>query len=119
MDTNELEPYLGQAFTARIDRPLGSLHPVWGFEYRLNYGYIVDMPAPDGEDQDVYVMGVDELLHNFTGVCIAVVLRDDDVEDKLVLAPAGMTFNRKQIAEAVAFQEQFFKSRVILIGDQA
>lgn len=61
------------------------------------------MPAPDDEDQDVYVMGVDEPLQSFTGVCIAVIVRADDVEDKLVLAPAGMTFSREQISDAVAF----------------
>lgn len=110
--------YLGLVFTATIDRPLRSRHPEWGFEYKLNYGYIANMPAPDGKDQDVYVLGVAQPLESFTGVCIAVILRDDDVEGKLVLALADMTFTREQIAEAVAFQEQFFKSRVILPGDQ-
>jgi inorganic pyrophosphatase len=73
--------------------------------------------APDGEEQDVYVMGVEEPLQSFTGVCIAVIFRADDVEGKLVLAPVNMPFSREQIAEAVAFQEQFFRTQVILPGD--
>ncbi len=110
--------YLGKIISVIIDRPLGSRHPVWGFEYLLNYGYIAGIPAPDGEDQDVYVMGIGEPIETFTGECVAVIIRADDVESKLVLAPVGMRFSREQIADAVRFQEQFFKSRIILPGDQ-
>jgi inorganic pyrophosphatase len=117
VNTLNLSQQLVQTFTATIDRPIGSHHPEWGFEYKLNYGYIACMPAPDGEDQDVYVVGVEEPLQSFTGVCIAVILRVDDVEGKLVLAPVNVPFSREQIAEAVAFQERFFMSQVILPGD--
>ena len=92
---------------------------MWGFEYGLNDGYIKGLPGPDGEDQDVYIMGVEEPLETFTGVCIAVILRANDVEGKLVLAPAGLAFDREQIAEAVAFQEQFFECHILLPGDSA
>ena len=119
MDVINLTQYLGKELTATIDRPLGSRHPKWGFEYRLNYGYIPGMAAPDGEEQDVYVMGVDKAILSFTGVCVAVIMRTDDVEGKLVLAVDGNAFSRKQIIEAVAFQEQFFDSRVMLPGDIA
>jgi inorganic pyrophosphatase len=117
MDVINLSQFLGKKFTATIDRPIGSRHPEWGFEYQLNYGYIPGIAAPDGEDQDVYVMGLDKSILSFTGVCVAVIMRTDDVEGKLVLAADGSAFSRKQIIEAVAFQEQFFDSRVILTGE--
>ena len=118
MEAQQLTNYLDQVFLATVDRPLGSLHPDWGFEYLLNYGYVAGMPARDGEDQDAYVMGVDEPLATFTGVCIAVILRANDAEGKLVLAPPGTTYSREQIAKAVAFQERFFESRIILSGER-
>lgn len=117
MDVINLSQFLGKKFTATIDRPIGSRHPEWGFEYQLNYGYIPGIAAPDGEDQDVYVMGVDKPILSFTGVCVAVIMRTDDMEGKLVLAADGSAFSSKQIIEAVAFQEQFFDSRVILTGE--
>ena len=117
MDAIDLSHCLGKTFTATIDRPVGSRHPDWEFEYQLNYGYIPGMAAPDGEEQDVYVMGIAEPVEFFTGVCIAIILRANDVEGKLVLAPDELLFSREQIAEEVAFQEQFFDSRIILPED--
>jgi len=38
-------------------------------------------PAPDGEDLDAYVLGVDRPLDIFRGLVIAVIHREDDVED--------------------------------------
>lgn len=101
-------------FTARIDRPLGTAHPKHpDLIYCVNYGEIVGVPAPDGDWQDVYVLGVDEPLQEFTGERIAVIRRRDDVEDKWVLAPAGMRFTAEEIMDAVAFQEQYFDSYVV------
>ena len=45
--------------TVTIDRPLGSKHPTHDFIYEVNYGYIEGIIAPDGEEQDVYVLGID------------------------------------------------------------
>lgn len=97
-----------------IDRPIGSKHPDFDLLYELNYGYVEGLIAADGEEQDVYVMGVTEPLTRFDGRCIAVIIRADDVEGKLVLAPDGMSFSAEEIAEAVRFQERFFDSQVIM-----
>ena len=107
-------------FTARIDRPLGSAHPKHpDLIYRVNYGEIVGIPAPDGDWQDVYVLGVEEPLETFTGERIAVIHRRDDVEEKWVLAPTGMRFTAEEILAAVAFQEQYFDSYAVLEADEA
>ena len=49
---------LGKTVTVTIDRPLGSHHPVYKkLYYPVNYGYIKGIMAPDGEEQDAYILG--------------------------------------------------------------
>jgi len=108
-----LKQYLGKIATVIIDRPIGARHPKYpDVKYPINYGYIEGIMAPDGEEQDVYVLGVGEPLTTFVGRIIAVVCRENDVEDKWVAAPDGMHFTVNEIADAVHFQEQFFISRI-------
>ena len=67
--------------------------------------------APDGEEQDAYIIGVNEAVKEFTGKIIAVVHRLDDVEEKWV-APENLSFSEKEIMEQIKFQEQYFKSEI-------
>ena len=39
--------------------------------------------APDGEEQDAYIIGVDEPVKKFTGKVVAIIHRKDDIEDKV------------------------------------
>lgn len=101
--------------TARIDRPLGSAHPRHpDMVYPVNYGEVVGVPAPDGDWQDAYILGVDVPVKTFTGRRIAVIHRRDDVETKWVLAPEGMTFTAEEIMAAVWFQEKYFDSYCVM-----
>lgn len=105
---------IGQTVKVTIDRPLGSFHPEHpDMFFPINYGYVEGIIAPDGEEQDVYILGVDKPLREFTGRVIAVIHRLDDVEDKWVAAPEGVTFSKEEIIEQVRFQEQYFKSEII------
>ena len=106
---------LGQTVTVFIDRPMGTCHPKHkDIYYPVNYGYIPGVIAGDGEEQDAYVLGVSEPLQEFTGVVIAIIHRFDDVEDKWVAAPEGVTFTKEEILEQVKFQEQYFQSEIVL-----
>jgi len=81
---------IGKVLKVKIDRPLGSSHPDYPEHiYPINYGYVEGIIAPDGEEQDVYVLGVDKAVDEYEGELIAVIKRDDDVED-IVLHPHGM-----------------------------
>jgi len=91
---------------------MGSRHPRHGFVYPLNYGYVPGVPAPDGDELDVYVLGVFEPIDAFVGRCIAVIHRLDDNDDKLVLVPEGKTYTDGQIRALVEFQERFFESEI-------
>ena len=104
---------LGKNVTVIIDRPLGTYHPKHkDIFYPVNYGYVPGIIAGDGEEQDAYVLGVNEPLQEFTGVVIAIIHRFDDVEDKWVVAPEGVTFTKEEIWKQVKFQEQYFKAEI-------
>ncbi len=111
----EMNTVIGRTVTVTVDRPLGSYHPEHkDMYYPINYGYVEGIMAPDGEEQDAYILGVDEAVDKFTGTVIAVVHRNDDVEEKWVVAPVGMTFTKKEIGEQIHFQEQYFDSEIIM-----
>ena len=111
------EDILGKTVTVMIDRPLGSYHPEHEtLRYALNYGYIKGIAAGDGECQDAYVMGVEEPAETVSGRVIAVLHRRDDVEDKWVVAPEGLSFDRGEILRATHFQERFFDIEIFCEG---
>ncbi len=104
---------LGKSVTVIVDRPLGSCHPKHkDIFYSVNYGYIPGIFAADGEEQDAYILGVNEPVKEFTGKVVAIIHRFDDVEEKWVVAPEGAPFTREEIAKLVAFQEQFFQTEI-------
>ena len=106
---------IGKIVTVTVDRPLGSFHPKHkDIYYAVNYGYIKGTVAPDGEEQDAYILGVDTPVKEFTGRVIAVIHREDDVEDKWVVAPEGYTFSKEEIERQVYFQEKYFKHSIIM-----
>ncbi|MBP1048370.1 inorganic pyrophosphatase [Enterococcus sp. BWM-S5] len=98
-----------------IDRPIGYVDS-YGNMYPINYGYVEGVMGGDGEEQDVYILGVVEPLKVFEGEVIAVIHRKDDVEEKWVAAPNGVRYSVNQIQEAVHFIEQYFDSSVRLIS---
>lgn len=102
--------------TVKIDRPMGSFHPEHkDLFYPINYGYIEGLFAGDGEEQDAYILGIDEPVAEFSGKVIAVVHRTDDVEDKWIVAPDGATFTVDEIEKAVHFQEKYFSHTIELL----
>ena len=107
-----ISQWMGQLVHIEVDRPIGYRHG--GIVYPINYGYIPGVIAGDGEEQDAYILGVTEPVSSFDGRVIAAILRENDCEDKLVVAPDGMLFDRTQIAQAVHFQEQYFVGAVLM-----
>ena len=100
---------IGKVVKVIVDRPLGSHHPKHkDIIYPVNYGYISGVFAPDGEEQDVYILGVDEPVTEFEGKVIAIVHRLNDIEDKWVVADENKVFSKEEITNSVAFQERFF-----------
>lgn len=94
-------------------RPLGSKHPKHSFTYEVNYGYIPNTKSADGEELDAYVLGVDKPLTEIKGICIAVIRRIDDDDDKLIVTPNGEDFSDAEIKKLTEFQEKWFKHVIL------
>jgi len=106
--------FLGKVVKIKIDRPLNSRHPKHNFLYEVNYGFVLGTKAPDGEELDAYLLGVGELVDEFEGLCVAIIHRLDDDDDKLIVVPKELEkISDDEIRKKTAFQEQYFKSVIV------
>lgn len=105
--------FIGKRVSVTIDRKLGAKHPNWGYIYPTNYGYIPNTISADGEELDAYVLGVFEPIDTFDGICIAIIHRLDDNDDKLIVVPEGKNYTDEQIDSLTEFQEKFFKHIIL------
>ena len=111
---NYAKKFLNKIVNVKIDRPLGSKHPKYeDMIYPVNYGFIENTKAPDGEEVDVYILGIDKPLEEFKGKCIALIQREDDNDDKLIVVPKDITFSNEEILKLTNFQEKYFKSKIV------
>lgn len=102
--------------TVKIDRPLGSYHPKHkDLYYPINYGYVEGVIAGDGEEQDAYILGINEPLETFTGNIIAVIHRINDNENKWVVAKENTNYTVQEIEKQVQFQEKYFEHFIELV----
>ena len=110
----QVRSYLGKTVKIIIDRPIGYEHKKEGYciFYPVNYGYIPEVIGGDGEELDVYLLGVNEPVDEYVAKIIGIVHRENDVEDKLIAAPAGVAFDKYEIEEEVSFQEKYYKTEI-------
>ncbi len=108
MKTINHSALIGSATKIRkAPNPIGYVHrkETYSLIYPINYGFIPGVLGGDGEELDVYLLGVDTPQKEYTGKIIGIVHRQNDVEDKLVMAPEGVIFTQNEIAKQVHFQE--------------
>ncbi len=105
--------FLGKKVEVIIDRPMSTKHPKHGFIYEVNYGYIPNTKSPDGEELDAYFLGVDKPLEKTEGVCVAIIERTNDDDDKLIVVPEGIEISDKEIEKQTEFQEKWFKHKIV------
>ena len=104
---------IGKTVTVTVDRKLGTYHPRSNqILYSVNYGYVSGIIAGDGSEQDAYILGINEPLDTFTGKVIAIIHRNDDIEEKWVVAPENMLFTAEEIKKQTYFVEQYFNIEV-------
>ncbi|MGN0178221.1 MAG: inorganic diphosphatase [Monoglobaceae bacterium] len=110
----QVRSYLGKTVTVKIDRPVGYVHnkESYTITYPINYGYLPNVIGGDGEELDVYLLGVSEPVKEYRARVIGIVHRENDVEDKLVAAPLGMVFSKEQVEKAVDFQERYYDTHI-------
>lgn len=105
--------WLGKKVTVKMDRPIGTVHPKHpDIIYPINYGYVEGLVAGDGEEQDVYILGIDKPVDEAEVVIIAVIERLDDNEDKWVGVPEELLDTplcyECSINKEIEFQEQYY-----------
>ena len=66
--------------------------------------------VPDGEEQDAYILGVNEPVDKFTGKIMAIVHRKDDIEEKWVVVPDGMMFLKEEIRQQI-----YFRNNILIV----
>ena len=110
-----LEEYLNKIVKVKVDRPKGSKHPKFDdIIYPINYGYVENTVSGDGEEIDVYILGVDKPVQDFTGRVIAIIDRLNDNESKLVAAPDKMHYSKAEIEKILEFQEKYFVHKIVM-----
>ncbi len=106
--------FLGKKVQLEFDQPIGSSYEPHKIDsYPVNYGYVPGILAPDGDDLDAYFLGTDKPLTKVEGICIAIVHRRNDDDDKLIVVPEGIRYTDEEIMKQVAFQEHLYDSIVV------
>ena len=110
----QVKSYLGKLVDIEIDRPVGYVHHKKDYDlhYPINYGFIPGVIGGDGEELDVYVLGIEKPVKKCRVRIIGIAHRENDVEDKLIGAPDGMSFTSAEMAELVSFQEKYYKTTI-------
>lgn len=105
-----LKSLIGKRIKVIIDRPVGYKH--YDTVYPINYGYTEKMTALDGEFQDVYVLGINEAVSVINGTVVAIIHREEDLEDKLIVLKRKRLISDMEIEQSVSFIEQYFKHHI-------
>ena len=114
----QVESYYGKLVKIAFDRPVGTQHEKRGntWVYPINYGYIPNVFGGDGEELDVYLLGVYTPINDPCLVkIVGAVFRADDDEDKLLaVLPDAPVPSAADAAKGIDFQEQYHTSHVEL-----
>ena len=113
-DIEKYKFYLNKEVLVKVDRKLGEKHPNFDYIYPVNYGYIPNTLSEDGEEIDVYILGIFYPVDEFKEICKAVICRYDDNENKLIVVPRDKSYSVEQVEALIEFQEKFFKHKIII-----
>ena len=113
-DIEKYKFYLNKEVLVKVDRKLGEKHPNFDYIYPVNYGYIPNTLSEDGEEIDVYILGIFYPVDEFKGICKDVICRYDDNENKLIVVPRDKSYSVEQVEALIEFQEKFFKHKIII-----
>jgi len=106
--------FLGKKVHLEFDQPVGSSYQPHNINsYPINYGYVPGVLAPDGDDLDAYLLNVFKPLKEADGICIAIVHRTNDDDDKLVVVTEGTELTDEEIIKQVSFQEYLYESIIV------
>lgn len=106
--------WLGRCCRVTVDRPLGSRHPrLPDVFYPVNYGFIEGTLVGDGCEIDADILDVGEPVASYCGLCVAVIDRRNEDEDKLVFADRPVT--EDVIRAQTEFMERHFDIEIAVL----
>ena len=106
--------FIGRNVEVFIDRPKGSHHPEYNdMVYEVNYGYLPGTTGGDGEEIDIYILDEDMPVKTCKAKVIAVIMRSDDNEFKLVGVTKDSYYSDSEIKQKTDFVEKYFKSTIL------
>ena len=108
--------FLGKEVEVTVDRKLGTHHPKYNdMIYPINYGYIEGTISGDNEELDAYVIDENTPKDKVKGVCIGILQRIDDMDDKLIiLVNNNKKYDIDEINKIIDFQEKYFSTLIIM-----
>ena len=68
---------------------------------------------PKIDNNVVTATNVEEKVEVYQAKVYAIIERENDNEDKLIVVPKNMDFSTEEIEEIVSFQEKFFKYKIV------
>lgn len=105
--------WLGQLVHVEVDQVYGQIHPyLENQQLPINIGYVYDAEKMESP-VDAYVVGIKEALSYFDGVVVAVIYHEGSEEAHLVVSRIGEQIQKESILKDLAFQEQYFSSRIV------
>lgn len=106
--------FLGKKVHLEFDQPVGSSYEPHNIaNYPINYGYVPGVLAPDGDDLDAYLCNVFEPLKEADGICVAIIHRINDDDDKLIVIREGTQITDEEIVKQTSFQEHLYEGIII------
>ena len=116
LSQRESYKFLGKNVEVVVDRKLGTHHPKYkDMIYPINYGYIENTISGDGEEIDAYVIDEKAPKDKINGLCIGILRRINDDDDKLIVVTnKDNKYSLDEINKIVDFQEKYFPSLIIM-----
>ena len=92
----QVKSYLGKTVTIGIDRPIGYIHKKGSkvLHYPINYGHIPRVLGGDGEELDVYLLGVDRPVEQYTCRIIGIAHRENNIPSGAAISLSSTSFSR-------------------------
>ena len=107
----KLAQLLGKNVYLRVFHPKG--FTAEGTTYPINWGQIENLTALDGSFQDAYLIDGDDPIKEVPAKVIAIIEREDDIEDQLAVSIKDAPISDEEIEQAVRFKEKDHKYRIV------
>lgn len=107
------EAYLGKTVNIAVDHPKGCARASGErtVRYPINCGHVLT-EEKTGKKTEVYLLGEEAPVKEYTGRVIGIVYRNGGARYRLVAAPGNTVYTQNEIAERIGFKEKACSARI-------